>query len=78
MSLRCAYKNGLTDSVAVKDFELLENMLTLVSFQKKELDEELLLFFESEKLALPVSSMKDSLSWGMRKHGYSGLCDTNT
>ena len=31
-----------------------------------ELDEELLLILEGERLALPVSSQKDSLAWGMR------------
>ncbi len=66
MSLRCAHKNGLTDSVAVKGFRLLERYADSGIIPKKELDEELLLFFESEKLALPVSSLKDSLSWGLR------------
>ncbi len=66
MSLRCAYKNGLTDSVAVKGFGLLDKYADSGVIPEKELDEELLLFFESEKLALPVSSLKDSLSWGTR------------
>lgn len=70
MSVRCADKDGLKeiyrDGVSRRGLQLLEMYSSVGVIPKHELDEELILFFDSEKLAFPVCASKDSLSWGMR------------
>ncbi len=66
MSIRCAHKNGLNDEIALKGFELIEKYSETGIIPEDEIDAELLLFFDSEKLAFPITSQKGSLSWGMR------------
>ncbi|WP_193806261.1 hypothetical protein [Geoglobus acetivorans] len=46
---------------------LLEKYAESGVIPERELDHELILFFDSEKLALPVSARRDSLSWSMRE-----------
>lgn len=65
MPLRCTDQDGLAE-VARKGIDLVKNYSKSGIIPKNELDEELLLFFDSEKLAFPLESQKDSLSWGMR------------
>ncbi len=68
MSLRRLNPDGLgySDEVALKGLELIRKYSKKGIIPKEEIDEELLLFFDQEKLAFPVSSFKDSLSWNMR------------
>ncbi|WP_457590530.1 hypothetical protein [Geoglobus sp.] len=70
MSVRCVDKDGLRevyqDEVSRRGLQLLEKYSSIGVIPKSELDEELILFFDSEKLAFPVCATKDSLSWGMR------------
>ncbi len=70
MSVRCTDKDGLKelyrDETSRKGLSLLERYAGTGIIPEGELDEELVLFFESEKLAFPVCSSKDSLSWGTR------------
>lgn len=77
MSVRCADKDGLReiyrDEVSRRGLQLLERYSGVGIIPKHELDEELILFFDSEKLAFPISSNRDSLSWGMRLLGIQDL-----
>ncbi len=66
MPLRCIDKDGLKDETALRGYRLIEKYSEKGFIPKEDIDEELLLFFDSEKLAFPVNSQKDSLSWGMR------------
>ena len=68
MSLRCLDKDGLgySDEVAIRGLNLIKKYAEKGVIPKGEIDEELLLFFDSERLAFPASSFKDSLSWNMR------------
>ncbi len=73
MSLRSPCYYGLKDIAellggdyyAYKGLELLiKHSGGIISLD--ELDEELLLLLEGERLAFPIESQKDSLAWGMR------------
>ena len=68
MSLRRLNQNGLgySDEVALKGLELIRKYSKKGIIPREEIDEELLLFFDQEKLAFPVTSFRDSLSWNMR------------
>lgn len=71
MSLRSVNKNGLIsllggDKDAERAVELLIKYSKKGVIPREELDEELVILFESEKLAFPIKSEKDSLSWGSR------------
>lgn len=68
MSIRRLNQNGLgySDEVALRGLELVKKYSKKGIIPKEELDEELILFFDQERLAFPVSSFKDSLSWNMR------------
>ena len=71
MSLRSVSKDGLMkligeDDDAKRAFELLVKYSRKGIIPKEELDEELVILLESEKLAFPVKSERDSLSWGSR------------
>ncbi len=70
MSIRGVNKDGLKeiykDDVALKGLKLIEKYCEKGFIPKEEIDEELLLFFDSERLAFPSASFKDSLSWSMR------------
>ncbi len=71
MPVRSAHKDGLIellggDEYSKKAIELLQKYSRVGVIPKEELDEELLILFESERLALPINSEKSSLSWGAR------------
>ncbi|NOY10778.1 MAG: hypothetical protein GXO67_01555 [Archaeoglobi archaeon] len=77
MSVRCAHQDGLKDlfedEASQRALSLLERYADSGVIPKEELDEELVLFFDSEKLAFPVPSSRDSLSWGTRLIGVQDL-----
>ncbi len=71
MPLRSVSKDGLIELIgkdkdAKRAFELLVRYSREGVIPKEELDEELVILLESEKLALPMRAEKDSLSWGSR------------
>ena len=73
MSIRSPCYYGLRDVAELMggDFYAYKGVELLIKHSEgvvppDELDEELLLLFEGERLALPVESQKDSLAWGMR------------
>ena len=70
MSIRSLNKDGLKniykDDVALKGLRLVKKYCKSGVIPKEEIDEELLLFLDSERLAFPSASFKDSLSWSMR------------